>query len=99
MRAIMSASLFAIALAGPAFAQGRPSTTDMTCQQARAIVDSTGAIVLGTGGFTFDRFVSSQAFCTHQEFTVPAWAPTRDNPYCAIGFRCEPDHGNVPEGP
>lgn len=98
MRAILSASLFALALSGSALAQGRPSTTDMTCQQARATVDSAGAIVLGTGGPTFDRFVSSQAFCTHQEIARSAWARTRDTPACIIGYTCEPAHGNAPQG-
>src|SRR3954463_3296195 len=38
-------------------AQPRPSTVAMTCPQAAHLVAARGAIVLGTGGFTFDRFV------------------------------------------
>jgi len=84
------------ATAGVALAQGRPSTTNMTCAQAQAVVRSAGAIVLGTGGPTFERFVISEAFCTPQEEIVPHWAPTRDNPQCVVGYRCEIRGGRFP---
>lgn len=95
----------ALALAGvlaatsSAFAQGRPSTTNMSCVQAQATVRSAGAIVLGTGGFSYDRFVSSEAACTAQEIAVPTWAPTRDTPQCMVGYVCEPRAGRDPTPP
>src|SRR6185295_15994175 len=46
-----------------AVAQDRPSTTAMTCQQAASLVYARGAIVLGTGGYTYDRFVRDRSFC------------------------------------
>lgn len=79
----------AAASAGVAAAQGRPSTVNMSCAQARGIVASAGAVVLGTGGGTYDRFVNSRAFCTPSERTEPAWVPTRDSGQCFIGYRCE----------
>ncbi|MFN3890507.1 MAG: hypothetical protein ACK4MV_08925 [Beijerinckiaceae bacterium] len=72
-----------------ALAQGRPSTLNMSCAQAQGLVASRGAIVLSTGQFTYDRFVSNQTFCTPEEELIPTWAPTRDNPQCMVGFRCE----------
>jgi hypothetical protein len=80
----------AIILAGaaPALAQPRVSTTAVPCGQAQAIVGSQGAVVLGTGGATYDRFVASQAFCEREETTRPAFVPTLDNPQCPIGYRC-----------
>jgi hypothetical protein len=72
-----------------AAAQGRPSTLNMSCGQAQASVQQRGAIVLSTGQHTFDRFVASQRFCTPDEELVPTWAPTRDNPQCLVGYRCE----------
>ncbi len=72
-----------------ALAQGRPSTLNMSCGQAQSTVLSRGAIVLSTGQHTFDRFVASQRFCTPDEEAVPTWAPTRDNPQCMVGYRCE----------
>jgi hypothetical protein len=82
-------SVFAAAGVAPAAAQGRPSTTAMSCAQAQASVRAAGAIVLGTGPDLYDRYVISRAYCTPSERTQPAWAPTRDDRQCFIGFRCE----------
>lgn len=71
-----------------AFAQSRPSSTAMTCQQARGFVASRGAAVLGTGGMTYDRFVRDRQYCEATEITSNAFVPTRDNPQCQIGYRC-----------
>jgi hypothetical protein len=73
----------------PAFAQDRPSTTNMSCAQARQVVLSRRAAVLGTGGYTFDRFVTSRASCEPTETTTRAFVPTRDDRACFIGYRCK----------
>jgi hypothetical protein len=72
-----------------AVAQPRPSTVDMRCAQAAGIVAARGAIVLGTGGFTYDRFVSDRRFCAITETTEPAWVPAADMPQCFVGYRCK----------
>jgi hypothetical protein len=93
MMRVCSLFLAAAALAATSFvalAQGRPSTTAMSCAQAQALVNGSGAIVLGTGGPTFERFVANQNFCLRGEEAVPFWAPTRDNPQCMVGLRCQP---------
>jgi hypothetical protein len=69
-------------------AQPRPSTVAMSCQQAAGIVASAGAIVLGTGGYTYDRFVTDGRFCLRPEITEPAWVPAGDTPQCFVGYRC-----------
>jgi hypothetical protein len=76
-----------------AFGQ-RPSTVAMSCAQARQLVASRGAIVLGTGGFTYDRFVAHRGFCEFiTEITEPAWVPAGDTPQCFVGYRCkEPEN-------
>ena len=71
-----------------AVAQNRPSTTAMTCQQAASLVYARGAIVLGTGGYTYDRFVRDRSFCQVTEALESAWVPTRDTPTCFVGYRC-----------
>lgn len=81
-----------------AFAQGRPDSTAMSCAQARGVVARAGAIVLGTGGPTFDRVVTSGQFCTPDEFTQPFWAPTADIRQCMVGYTCEPRAGRAPTG-
>jgi hypothetical protein len=80
---------------GPAMAQERPSTTTMTCQQAARLVQARGALVLGTGGMTYDRFVRDRSFCEPTEIARRAFRPTRDNPACLIGYTCyEPGPGD-----
>ena len=75
-------------LASSAFAQGRQSTTQMTCSAAQAIVQSQGAAVLGTGGDTFDRFVRDPGLCQRGQTTRPGFAPTTNNSQCLVGWRC-----------
>ncbi len=77
------------ALTSSAVAQPRPSTTSMGCNQAAGLVASRGAIVLGTGGYTYDRFVSDARFCLRSERTEPVWVPAADTPQCFVGYRCK----------
>jgi hypothetical protein len=93
IRALVTSSLLAAGvLAGAAVdaaAQGRPATMAMSCGQAQSMVRARGAVVLTTGQYTYDRFVSDQRFCSFDEETVPTWAPTRDSRQCMVGYRCE----------
>jgi len=69
-------------------AHARPSTLDMNCSEAQALVAQEGAIVLTTGAYTFDRFVAHQGYCMQSEVTKPAWVPTFDEAQCFIGYTC-----------
>ena len=69
-------------------AQQRPFTPAMSCGQARQIIFSRGAVVLGTGTYTYDRYVRDRGFCQIDESIEPAWVPTRDTPQCPVGYRC-----------
>ena len=80
--------LTVLASVSGAQAQTRPQTPGMSCDQARRIVFSNGAAVLGTGGFTYDRFVRDRTFCEFNESTELAFVPTRDTPQCPVGYRC-----------
>jgi hypothetical protein len=71
-----------------ASSQERPSTPDMTCRQAKSVLSSRGALVMGTGGFTYDRFVRDRSFCDPTQVTSNAFVPTRDDPECLVGYRC-----------
>jgi hypothetical protein len=75
-------------VASAVMAQPRPSTLQMSCAQVRTLVGSRGAIVLGTGQFTYDRYVAHVGFCQRDETTEPAYERTADNPQCFIGSRC-----------
>lgn len=88
----MSRIILALALvlvADVATAQSRPSTLARPCGANRQSVIASGAIVLGTGGYTYDRFVRDRSFCQLDEYTEPAWVPSSDTPSCFVGYRCK----------
>lgn len=90
--ASMKALVLTLALlfgAGTADAQTRPSTVSRPCAASQRDVQANGAIVLGTGGYTFDRFVRDRSFCQIDEGLDPAFVPSRDNQSCFIGYRCK----------
>lgn len=72
-----------------AAAQSRPSSPTRPCSVNRQSVMANGALVLGTGGYTYDRFVRDRSFCQPDEYTEPAWVPSRDTPSCFVGYRCK----------
>ncbi|QRM28356.1 hypothetical protein [Microvirga sp. VF16] len=76
-------------LATSAQAQTRPSTVDMPCGASRQLVFARGAIVLGTGGSTYDRFVRDRTFCDVTEYAQAAYVPSRESPLCFVGYRCK----------
>ncbi|MGO4523532.1 hypothetical protein AB4097_01575 [Microvirga sp. 2MCAF35] len=80
--------LIALSFASSALAQNRPFTPSMTCDQARGLVYSRGAVVLGTGTYTYDRYVRDRSFCEINETTDPRYVPTRDTPQCFVGYVC-----------
>ncbi len=73
-----------------AVAQTRPSTPSLPCARAAALVQAQGAVVLGTGVYTYDRFVSGSNHCVYGEFAEPAYVPSADTPQCFVGYRCRP---------
>ena len=92
MRKIIHSGLAGLALslaAGDALAQ-RQSTVDMSCGEARDVVRANGAIVLGTGGRTFDRFVAHPSYCLQGEDAYGGWARTTDELRCPVGLICKP---------
>ncbi len=76
-----------MAFAAGAHAQQRPFTPRLACGQAQQIVAANGAVVLGTGTYTYDRYVRDRSFCQHNETTEVAFVPTRDTPQCPV-YRC-----------
>ena len=82
-------ALLVLGLAGAAQAQGRPQSPTLSCAANRQSVLANGAIVLGTGGYTYDRLVRDRSFCQFDETVFPAWVPARDTPQCFVGYRCK----------
>jgi hypothetical protein len=70
-------------------AHARPDLSQMSCKEAQQTLIRNGAVVFTTGRNTYDRFVTSRAYCDSWEEAVPAYQATRDNPQCQVGFQCE----------
>lgn len=77
-----------LALITGAQAQGMPNSLTMTCNQARALVERSGAVVIATGATEFDRYVSGRSFCTRDQELRSSFVRSLDNPQCYIGDRC-----------
>lgn len=76
-----------IALAGAA--QAMTDARGLTCASVAGLVQSEGAIVLQTGEYTYDRYVSNSNYCLRGERTKPAWIATSDSAACFVGYTCE----------
>ena len=87
---ILVSSLCLVLSATAALAQPRVSAPLTPCAAAAGLVQAHGAAVLGTGGATYDRFVSGGDFCVIGEVADPAWTPALDTPQCFVGYRCRP---------
>jgi len=88
----MKAMILTLAIllnAGMATAQTRPSTVSRPCAASQRDVQVNGAIVLGTGGYTYDRFVRDRSFCQIDEALDPAFVPSLESPTCFVGYRCK----------
>jgi hypothetical protein len=84
-RLLATATLLVCAQA--AVAQPLSQTTSLRCRDAAALVTSSGAVVLGTGAHTYERFVTG-AGCGRVAREEPAWVATLDTPQCFVGYRC-----------
>jgi hypothetical protein len=80
--------LCAALLTGHCAAQTRPLTTAMPCAAISALVAARGAIVLGTGPYTYDRYVSNAGACGIGQTTEPAFERSADSAQCFVGYRC-----------
>ncbi|PZR83819.1 MAG: hypothetical protein DI537_34290 [Stutzerimonas stutzeri] len=75
------------------FSQGRVSIETMMCRSAEGLVSSRGAVVLGTGPYTYDRFVRDGSYCDIRQTTRPAYERTTDSAQCFIGYQCRARDG------
>jgi len=78
----------ALIVAGASLAEARPDTRTMDCDEAIALVQRAGAIVLSTGRYTYDRFVAHNGYCIPGQDVRRATVPTEDTRYCTIGYTC-----------
>ena len=88
-RTPLAAAVAALLLSGTiddGHAQARPSLPTMSCAQAAGLVASQGSVTLGTGPFTYERYVAHGGFCPVD--AAPAYERTADRAQCLIGYVC-----------
>jgi hypothetical protein len=86
--------IIAALLSCGAIAEAKTSSKHLTCDQAIALVESKGAVVLYTGKYTYDRYVAHGGYCVSGEITQPAYVPTLDDDACFVGYTCVQHSGN-----
>ena len=86
-----------LAIAAVANAHPHHATTEMSCADAAGLVTEHGAIVLHTGEYTYDRYVSHGGYCDYYQTTRPAYVPTQDG-QCFVGYTCEDKDGDGGNG-
>ncbi|MHA7774933.1 hypothetical protein [Roseibium sp. M-1] len=84
-RAVLFGFASVLVTTGPAAA--RPNSNAMTCAQVQSMINQNGAVVLSTGQYTFDRYVSNTNFCQHGQITRWDYVPTKDARKCRVS-RC-----------
>lgn len=86
---IVVCGIMAVLMTGAAEAQSRRSDVrQMSCDEARSLVEQAGGIVLTTGQHTYDRYVSARMYCPMGLDIKDAWVATRDSDACRIGYTC-----------
>jgi hypothetical protein len=92
-RSILNFTALGLALcatAASAFAAPRPDVSRMSCAQAQALIQQSGARVVTTGRHTYSRYVTDGRYCdAGDRFLHPAYTPTTDQRACFIGYTCE----------
>ncbi|MBO6508039.1 MAG: hypothetical protein JJ979_06085 [Roseibium sp.] len=68
----------------------RVDSRSLTCSQVQSMINQRGAVLLSTGQYTFDRYVSNRNQCQHGEVLYRDTVPTKDNGRCRVQ-RCADD--------
>ena len=76
--------LAALAALWHSSSEARPLTLAMSCDEAKELVNSAGAVVFDVGPDMFERFVSSEWFCMPDEYASYGVAPTVDTDDCPL---------------
>ncbi|MCW2305792.1 hypothetical protein [Rhodobium gokarnense] len=87
--AIFGALALFLALSGAAAADPRIDITTMSCAEASGAVEAAGAAIVYYGPRLYKRLVIHRGYCERLEGIAPEYLPTRDEPSCFVGYRCE----------
>ncbi len=88
---LLSAAMLAAGFlaTGDAFAQSRPYSPRMNCQELVDLVARRGAVVISTSPTTYDRYVRARNFCQPTEVLEPKWIAAANTRACFVGYTCK----------
>lgn len=70
--------------------QSKADTTQLTCEQNRAMVEENKSVVLRSGDNHFDLYHRSDFSCGDlMQRMEPAFVRSKNNPLCFVGYTCE----------
>ena len=88
----LAAAVVAVSvLAAASVAEARVDARKLTCQQAQALVQQQGAVVMSFTNTAYDRVVKNRLLCDRGLITKPKFTQTLDNPKCHVGGICIQD--------
>lgn len=93
--AIFLALAALLGAAASAHAQARFDARELTCAQINSLINSRGSVVLATGQFTYDRFVTNRTQCNPSEDARSTTIPASDTRSCRVQ-RCRPFSTGAP---
>lgn len=87
MKPVLASAMMFAAASSAAFA-ARPDVRAYTCEQGKALIAQSGAVVVTTGANTYDRIVHNRGFCAQGQEAIQELVQTQDDPRCRIGYTC-----------
>jgi hypothetical protein len=86
---LATAAALGIALTTTAVAQGRPDSRTMSCGQVQSLIVQRGAVVLTTGQYTYDRYISGRGYCSWPNVPTRTSIAAADTNRCPV-YNCQP---------
>lgn len=75
---------------GPARGYYNLYSRGASCDGARSMIDSRGAVIVYFGDGLYDRVVRDGSFCARDQYTKPFWSPSG----CFLGYTCQEIDGD-----
>jgi hypothetical protein len=91
---IAGLTLGASLIATLAIAQEGPNLRTMQCSEAKAEVNTKGAVILNSGPNIFNRYVKDRAYCPEDMYLRGAFVRTENSRSCFIGYTCNDKDGD-----
>lgn len=91
---IITVAAIMVSIGGSIFASTqahaqRINSQAYSCGQLISLVRSSGAVLLSTGRYTYDKYVANHAYCAINQELKRAYVPSADQRRCKVGYICK----------